>query len=97
MARSQDCLGSGEDEFARADADFHLAVVRCSHNTILIELYRGLLETIAASVAATTKTFARALAVDLSNVVLHIAAGDEHAAAQAAGRLFDHLLGDAGP
>jgi DNA-binding FadR family transcriptional regulator len=97
LARSQDCLRSGAEEFARADADFHLAVVRCSHNTILIELYRGLLETIAASVAATTKTFARALAADHSDVVAHIAAGDEHSAAQAAGRLFDHLLGDAGP
>jgi DNA-binding FadR family transcriptional regulator len=96
LSKSQECLRTGADEFARADADFHLAVVRCSHNTILIELYRGLLETIAASVAATTETFARSLAVDHGNVVAHIAAGDQHSAAQAAGRLFDHLLGEAG-
>lgn len=97
LATSHECLRTGPDEFARADADFHLAVVQSSHNTILIELYRGLRETIAASVAATTPTFAEALAADHSAVVEHIAARDEHSAAQAAGRLFDHLLGDPAP
>lgn len=96
LATSQRCLRSGSQEFARADADFHLAVVRCSHNTILIELYHGLLETITASVAAnavaTTTTFVHSAAFDHSAVVDHIAAGDEHQAAQAAGRLIDHML-----
>src|SRR5690242_13380838 len=45
----------GDDEqFARADTEFHSAVVRASHNTVLTELYRGLTEVVMASVATTT-------------------------------------------
>ncbi|RSM40238.1 FadR family transcriptional regulator [Amycolatopsis balhimycina DSM 5908] len=42
------------EDFARTDADFHLAVVRAGHNGLLTELYRGLTEVITASVAATS-------------------------------------------
>nr|CRL78742.1 GntR family transcriptional regulator [Mycolicibacter nonchromogenicus] len=42
------------EEFVRADTDFHLAVVRCSHNSVLTELYCGLTEVLMASVAATS-------------------------------------------
>lgn len=38
-------------QFTRSATEFHLAVVRASHNPVLIELYRGLLEAITASVA----------------------------------------------
>jgi DNA-binding FadR family transcriptional regulator len=40
-------------DFARIDAEFHLAVVRAGHNGLLTELYRGLTEVITASIAAT--------------------------------------------
>ncbi|WP_370943363.1 FadR/GntR family transcriptional regulator [Amycolatopsis sp. cg5] len=42
------------DDFARTDAEFHLAVVNSGHNTLLTELYRGLTEVVTASVAATS-------------------------------------------
>ncbi|MGB3481507.1 MAG: FadR/GntR family transcriptional regulator [Mycobacterium sp.] len=90
LAKSHEYLRSGADEFARADTDFHLAVVRCSHNTILIELYRGLLETIAAGVATATETLGGPL--DHADLVEHIAAGDQHRAAQVVGTLVDHML-----
>jgi DNA-binding FadR family transcriptional regulator len=38
-----------------ADIRFHLAVVRCAHNTLLLELYQGLTEVIGASVASTVE------------------------------------------
>lgn len=38
-----------------ADIRFHLAVVRCAHNTLLHELYQGLTEVIKASVASTVE------------------------------------------
>lgn len=43
---------SDHEEFVRADTEFHLAVVRASHNSVLIELYRGLTEVVMASVAS---------------------------------------------
>ena len=42
------------EDFARTDAEFHSSVVRCGHNTLLTELYRGLTEVVTASVAATS-------------------------------------------
>jgi DNA-binding FadR family transcriptional regulator len=41
------------DDFARTDAEFHLEVVRCGHNGLLFELYRGLMEAVTASVFST--------------------------------------------
>lgn len=43
------------DEFVHADAEFHLAVVRCGGNAVLTELYRGMTEAITASVATTSQ------------------------------------------
>lgn len=52
----RDELARGEDHaaFAAADAALHFAVVRASGNTVLTELYRGLTEVVAASVATTS-------------------------------------------
>lgn len=97
LATSSEAFREQPDAVARADADFHLAVVECSHNTILIGLYRGLLETVTASVASAGTDYIDALAADHDDVVEHIAAGADHLAAQAAGRLVDHLLSDAQP
>jgi len=44
------------DAFVLADTEFHLAVVRASHNALLTEVYRGILEAVTASVLATTET-----------------------------------------
>jgi DNA-binding FadR family transcriptional regulator len=43
------------EDFVRTDAEFHLAVIHCGHNTLLAELYRGLTEVVTASVAATVR------------------------------------------
>jgi DNA-binding FadR family transcriptional regulator len=78
------------DEFARADAEFHLAIVRSSHNTMLTELYRGLMEAITASVASTTE--APSSTVDHGVLLDHIAAGDVERAGSTAGELLDRIL-----
>ncbi|EOD70066.1 FadR/GntR family transcriptional regulator [Amycolatopsis vancoresmycina] len=55
LARRETDLRAGRwEDFARTDAEFHCAVVRAGHNTLLTELYRGLTEVITASVAATS-------------------------------------------
>lgn len=91
LARRDECLATGDtDEFARADTDFHLAVVRSSHNAMLTELYRGLVEAITASVAATHETPVEI--VDHGVLLDHIAAGDVDAAARTAGDLLDRIL-----
>lgn len=78
------------DDFARADAEFHLAVVRASHNPMLTELYRGLIEAIRASVATMHET--RAPVVDHGDLLDRIVAGDADAAARLAGDLLDGIL-----
>lgn len=86
------CLADGDtDEFARADAQFHLAVVRSSHNATLTELYRGLMEAIAASVA--TGHEATVHVVDHGVLVDQIAAGDAEQAAWTAAAIIDEVLG----
>src|SRR5579884_2169878 len=76
------------DEFAQLDAEFHLAVVRCSHNRLLTELYRGLTEVITASVA----TAAATSVAGHSGILDAISARDaDRAAAEAAGFLTELL------
>jgi DNA-binding FadR family transcriptional regulator len=91
LARRDKCLRDGHtDDFARADVDFHLAVVRSSHNAMLTELYRGLIEAITASVATTHETPVEI--VDHGVLLDHIAAGDVERAARTAGELLDRIL-----
>ncbi|MCV7282206.1 FadR family transcriptional regulator [Mycolicibacterium flavescens] len=93
LARRDTCLAEGDtDEFARADAEFHLAVVRSSHNATLTELYRGLMEAIVASVA--TGHEATVHVVDHGALVDHIAAGDIEQAARTAAAIIDAVLVD---
>jgi DNA-binding FadR family transcriptional regulator len=92
LARRDECQRDGRNaDFARADAEFHLAIVRSSHNAILTELYRGLMEAITASVAATTETPAQH--VDHGVLLDHVAAGDVERAGGTAGELLDRILG----
>lgn len=91
LARRDECLRDGRtDDFARADVEFHLAVVASSHNAMLTELYRGLLEAVAASVATTHEKPVEI--VDHGLLLDHIAAGDVEAAARTAGELLDRIL-----
>jgi DNA-binding FadR family transcriptional regulator len=91
LARRADCeRDGGPEDFARVDAEFHLAVVRSSHNVVLIELYRGLMETITASVVATSAMPVEIL--DHGILLGHIAAGDVERAAHTAGELLDGIL-----
>lgn len=95
LARRDQCRADGDtDEFARADAAFHLAVVRSSHNVMLTELYRGLIEAITASVATTHEKPVEI--VDHGVLLDHIAAGDVALAASTAGALLDGILAELG-
>lgn len=93
LARRDQCGAGGDtDEFARADAEFHLAVVRSSHNVMLTELYRGLIEAITASVATTHEKPVQI--VDHEVLLEHIAAGDVERSALTAAALLDGILAD---
>jgi DNA-binding FadR family transcriptional regulator len=84
----------GTDEFARADAEFHLRVVGASGNRTLAELYRGLMEAVTASVATTHEQPVTVL--DHALLVDHIASRDAEQAARTAGDLIDGILAGLG-
>ena len=80
-------------DFVRVDAEFHLAVVACGHNTLLTELYRGLTEAITASVAATAhEELGPAERIQHRGIVDAIAARDPARAATEAAGFLDELL-----
>lgn len=83
--------GAHED-FVRADTDFHLAVVRASHNPVLTELYCGLTEVVMASVATTSAKPVQSDQIRHRGLVEAIAAGDVEAARREAGGFLDELL-----
>jgi DNA-binding FadR family transcriptional regulator len=91
LDRRDECFRDGRlDEFTHADVEFHLAVVASSHNPMLTELYRGLLEAIAASVATVSE---RPVEIVDHGVLLDaIAAGDVQRATHTAGELLDRIL-----
>jgi DNA-binding FadR family transcriptional regulator len=79
-------------EFATLDTEFHLAMVSSSHNEMLTELYRGLVEAIAASVAAIST-----MPVDVDDhhdLLAHVAAGEPEEAAGIVAALLDRALAD---
>jgi DNA-binding FadR family transcriptional regulator len=81
------------DDFVRADAEFHLAVVRCGHNALLTELYRGLTEVVTASVAATThEEPGPAERIEHRGILNAIADRDPARAAAEAAEFLDRLL-----
>lgn len=79
-------------DFVRSDTDFHLAVVACSHNPVLTELYCGLTEVLMASVASTSAKPVRSDQIRHRGLVEAIAAGDVDAAGREAGGFLDELL-----
>lgn len=80
------------EDFVRADTDFHLAVVRSSHNPVLTELYCGLTEVVMASVATTSAKPVQSDQIRHRGLVEAIAAGDVEAAGREAGGFLDELL-----
>ncbi|GAB3500032.1 FadR/GntR family transcriptional regulator [Amycolatopsis cihanbeyliensis] len=80
------------EDFVRADAEFHLAVVRAGHNTLLTELYRGLTEVVTASVATTAQTDQQRADIQHRGLLEAIAEGDPERAATEAGGFLDELL-----
>lgn len=93
--RDTDWRSGGLAAFVRTDAEFHVAIVGSGHNGLLTELYRGLMETITASIAATAEQPDETEAIRHRGLVEAIEAGDaERAAGEAAGFL-DELLGRA--
>jgi DNA-binding FadR family transcriptional regulator len=77
-------------QFTHSDTEFHLAVVRASHNPVLIEIYRGLLEAITASVATTSAAPGGMFPHD--GLVEAIADGDVERAGREAAGFLDEIL-----
>jgi DNA-binding FadR family transcriptional regulator len=75
--------------FAAADLAFHQLVLRCAHNTVLAELYRGLTEVVHASV---TTVIDEAGCVAHTGLHAAIRAGDATAAAAEAQDFLDAAL-----
>ncbi len=81
------------DAFARADTEFHLAMVEAAHNGVLGELYRGLTELVTASVATTSRADEHAARpVDHGTIVTAIAERDPERAARHTCAFLDELL-----
>lgn len=77
------------------DAAFHLAVMRCSHNTLLAELYQGLTEVVRASVASTVGAEPdRAKIMDHRGLLAAIRDQDPDRAQAEAGGFLDELLAE---
>jgi DNA-binding FadR family transcriptional regulator len=80
-------------EFAHADSRFHFLVVRCGHNTLLTELYRGLAEVVTASVATTSRGhLSEQVEIGHQGLLEAIADRDPDRAAAQAGGFLDQLL-----
>lgn len=81
--------------FTQSDTEFHLAVVQASHNPVLIEIYRGLLEAITASVA--TASAGPGGMFPHGDLVAAIADGDADRAGREAAGFLDELLARTSP
>jgi DNA-binding FadR family transcriptional regulator len=74
------------------DTRFHQGVMRCSHNTLLTELYQGLTEVVRASVAATSAQTEPGWTIEHDGLLAAIAAGDPDRATREAGEYLDELI-----
>jgi DNA-binding FadR family transcriptional regulator len=94
-ARNDAVRGRDVERAVRTDADFHLAVVRCAHNTLLAELYRGIAEVVARSVAATLPPdMDKQDQISHDGLVEAIAERDVERAAREAGDFLTRLLNE---
>ena len=92
LDRSEALRAEGGDDFARADAALHFAVVRSSHNAVLTALYRGLTEVVSASVITTKAVQPIAEFARHRGLIEAIAARDTARAGREAGGFLDELL-----
>jgi DNA-binding FadR family transcriptional regulator len=79
-------------EFVAVDAQFHLLVVRCSHNKLLAELYQGLTEVIKASIATLDTEVPVSRQIQHTGLLEAIRDGDPERAAQEAGGFLEEML-----
>jgi DNA-binding FadR family transcriptional regulator len=91
LRRRDDLELENHPAFVEADAALHFAVVQASGNTVLTELYRGLTEVVAASVA-TTSAAHEPREIRHSGLIEAIAAQDVDAAGREAGGFLDELI-----
>jgi len=77
----------------QADAALHFAVMQASGNAVLTELYRGLTEVVAASVA-TTSAAHEPREIRHGGLIEAIAAQDVESAGREAGGFLDELIGE---
>lgn len=91
LLAQRDALRGGGRAFSLADARLHFAVVRASHNEVLIELYQGLTEAVTDSVAVTSTMDPH---VGHTELVEAIAAQDAERAGREAGTFLDELIGE---
>lgn len=81
------------DEVIEHDTAFHVLLVRCSHNSLLAELYQGLTEAVKASVAASVDTTQPGRDQVSHTGLLHaVRDGDQEKAAIEAGGFFEELI-----
>lgn len=80
------------EAFARCDAEFHLTMVEAGHNNLLSELYRGLMELVAASVATTSDTTCHREPVRHRDILAAIADRDPERAARHTQDFLDDLI-----
>ncbi|KAA0108168.1 FadR/GntR family transcriptional regulator [Mycolicibacterium sp. P1-5] len=90
LAHRDSLRGGGRAEFSLADARLHFAVVRASHNEILIELYQGLTEAVTESVAITSTMHD----VGHCGLIDAIAERDAERAGREAGHFLDEIIGE---
>ncbi|OZM70233.1 GntR family transcriptional regulator [Amycolatopsis antarctica] len=95
-ARDEAQRAGRADEFARVDSEFHLAVVRCGHNTLLAELYQGLAEAVTASVRSTAGEPVNLHQIRHDGLLDAIRDQDAGRAAAEAGGFLDELLAGLG-
>jgi len=92
LAQHNSLLRRGDRmEFVRIDTDLHLAVVRASHNAVLLELYRGLTEVVMSSVATATEGDAGNM-FSHADLIAAIIDGDVERAGTEAGAFLDEVL-----
>ena len=89
-------LDEERERMVDLDTRFHQLVVRCSHNTLLIELYQGVLEAVRASVLTTAHNPALPWVLDHGRLLAAIEDGDAERSAHEAGVIVDELLRSAG-
>lgn len=78
--------------FVDVDAQFHLLVVRCSHNKLLAELYQGLTEVIKASIATLDTEVPVSRQIQHTGLLAAIRDGAPERAVREAGGFLEEML-----